>query len=229
MSFFFLQPIKALFNKKEFFYLIGYSFGSLLILELARILEECGMMGHVLLIDGSPSFLKQLSKAKISTEITDESMQLMLTIAIVHNIFPEESPDEIMSKLTVCKTWNDKVSKLCEFGKASNSEYTENYLRSMTHGMYRRLKMVMEYDTKNVKKIKTGITLVRPTEVAVVEIDEDYELSKYTEGKVNLKFIEGNHITMLDNSKLSDIINECDPNFASDCDFKDYIASGKNT
>lgn len=187
------------------------------------------MNGHVLLIDGSPSFLKQLSTAKISTEITEESIQLMLTIAIVQNVCPDENIEDMVAKLIACPTWDEKVTKLVEFGKISNSEYSSDYLRSMTYAILRRIKMVLNYDTKNVKKIKTGITLVRPTEVAVVEIDEDYELSKYTEGKVKLKFIEGNHITMLDNSKLPDVINECDPNSASDRNFMDYIASGKNT
>lgn len=212
----------------EFFYLVGYSYGSFITLGLAKILEEAGMQGHVLLIDGAPVFLKQLSTAKISTEITEESVQLMLIIVIVQNIFPEESPEKIMGKLTECPTWDDKVEKLVEFGRAQ-SEFSEGYMRKMTRALYTRLKMVFDYDTERITKIKSSITLVRPTEVAVVEIDEDYELSKYTEGSINLKFIEGNHITMLDNAKLPQIINECDPNLASDIIFKEYIVSGKNT
>lgn len=224
-----MQTIKTeLFNKTEFFYLVGYSFGAMITLELARHLEEAGMTGNVLLIDGAPVFLKQLSYGQITTDITNESIQLMLIVAIVQNIFPEESPEQIMLKLTECPTWEKKVDKLVEFGRAQ-SEYSEQYMRSTTQAMYNRLKILLNYDTENVQRIKSHITLVRPTEVAVVDIDEDYELSRFTEGQVNLKFIDGNHTTVLDNDKLIQIINDCDPNFESYRNFVAYIESGKNT
>lgn len=197
-------------------------------LELARQLEAAGMTGNVLLIDGAPVFLKQVSYGQITADITDESIQLMLIVAIVQNIFPEESPEQILLKLSECKTWTAKIDKLVEFGRAQ-SEYSEHYMRSMTQAMYNRLKIVFEYDAENVKRIRAPITLVRPTEVAVVDIDEDYELSRHTEGVVNLKFIDGTHTTVLDNLKLAQIINDCDPNYESDKNFKAYIASGKNT
>lgn len=223
------QAIKTeLFNKTEFFYLVGYSFGAMITLELARQLEAAGMTGNVLLIDGAPVFLKQLSYGQITTDITDESIQLMLIVAIVQNIFPEESPEQILLKLSECLTWTDKIDKLVEYGRAQ-SEYSEQYMRSMTQAMYNRLKIVFDYDAKNVERIRAPITLVRPTEVAVVEIDEDYELSRHTESEVNLKFIEGTHTTVLDNMKLAQIINDCDPNYESYKNFVAYIASGKNT
>lgn len=217
------------FNKKEFFYLVGYSFGSFVTIELARRLEEAGMNGHVLLIDGAPNFLKQLSYGHIGSEVTDESIQYMLVVAIVKNIFPEESPEDLLADLIKCPTWQDKVDYLVLYGKKAESEYTEQYLRNMMEALYNRLKIVFNYDTDNITKIKSPITLVRPTEVAVVDIDEDYELCRYTEGPINLKFVEGNHTSMLDHPKLPVIINEADPNLISDRDFKDYVWSGKNT
>lgn len=227
-DFLFSQNVKDIFNKKEFFYLVGYSFGSFVTLELARILEQCGMTGNVVLIDGAPVFLKQLSYGHISTEVTDDSIQLMLIIAIIQNIFPLENPDELLLKLKECPTWESKVDKLIQFGK-SQTEYSEEYMRSITQAMYNRLKIVFEFDTVNVEKIKSPITLIRPTEVAFVEIEEDYELSRYTEGPVTLKFIEGNHTSMLENIKLADIINDCDPYLQSDRSFQAYVLSGKNT
>lgn len=91
--------------------------------------------------------------------------------------------------------------------------------------MYNRLRILFELDITNVQKIKSPITLIRPTEVAFVDIEEDYELSRYTESSVTLKFIEGNHTSMLDNTKLADIINDCDPYLQSNKDFKNYVWS----
>lgn len=226
---FFLQSVKTeLFDKKEFFYLVGYSFGALITIELARMLEESGMTGNILLIDGAPVFLKKLSYGHIGHDVTDESIQLMLILAILQNIFPQENPADMLGRLSDCVTWQSKIDKLIEFGK-SQAEYSETYMRSITEAMYNRLKVVFDYDTENIVKIKSSITLVRPTEVAVVEVDERYELARFTDGMVNLKIIDGNHMTVLENNKLANIINECDPYFVSDRIFLEYVNSGKNT
>lgn len=217
------------FDKKEFFYLVGYSFGSFVTIELARHLEAAGMKGHILLIDGAPNFLKQLSAGHIGSQASDESIQLMLVAAIVQNIFPDESPEDLLAALVKCPSWQDKVDYLVLYGKKAETIYSEPYLRNMMEALHNRLKIVFSYDTENIVKIQSAITLVRPTEVSVVDIDEDYELSRYTEGAITLKFVEGNHTSMLDHPKLPILINEADPNSVSDRDFKDYVWSGKNT
>lgn len=229
-----IDEIKAkVFNntKQEFFYLVGYSFGSFLTLEIARRLEEANMKGHVMLIDGAPTFLKQLSFATLGTadNATDQAIQTLLIHAICIQIFPDANPDELFMNILEQKTWSDQLDRLVEFGKKANIEYSEQYMRDIVNAMYSRLKLVFAFDTENVQKIQSSITLVRPTEVSVVDIDEDYELSKYTEGAVNLKFVEGNHTTMLDNDKLIQLINDSDPNQASNRTFSNYIWSGRNT
>lgn len=221
----------TVFKKQEFFYLVGYSFGSYITLELARYLERDGMKGHILLIDGAPNFLKQLSIATLGTSktITDNAIQLMLIHQICQQVFPNDNPDEIFAVLSELKSWPDQINRLVEFGINANIEYSEQYLRDMLDALFYRIKLVFNYEQSNADKLKSSITLVRPTEVAVIDIDEDYELSKYTEGVVNLKFVEGNHTSMLDNEKLPQIINDSDPNQASYRDFSSYIWSGKNT
>lgn len=219
------------FRKMEFFYLVGYSFGSLVTLEIASALEEMGMKGHILLIDGSPLWLKQLGYAHIggTQQVSDEMVQVMLLMVIVNMVFPDDSPEEIIASLADFATWPEKVNHLVNLGLKSNLKYSEDYLRKMVSSLYSRLRLVFDFDINAVPKVKSSITLVRPTEVAVVDIDEDYELSKYTEGTVQLKFIEGNHGTMLDNPQLADIINDADPNLESDRSFHAYVVSGKNT
>lgn len=220
----------TVFKKQEFFYLVGYSFGSFITLELARLLEEDGMTGHILLIDGAPGFLKQLSISTLGNQdVTDNAIQMMLIHVICNLVFPNDNPDVIVLTLSELKTWPEKINRLVEFGIKANIEYSEQYLRDMVEALFARLKIVFNYEQDTRDKLKSSMTLVRPTEVAVVDIDEDYELSKYTDGVINLKFIEGNHTTMLDNEKLSQIINDSDPNQASNRDFSSYIWSGKNT
>lgn len=207
----------------EYFYLIGYSFGSMITLEVARLLEEAGMTGQVLLIDGSPEFLRQLAIGQMTEDYTEEIIQSVLVSGIIRTIFPDENPEDMFARISEFSSWEDRVNKLIELSQHQHV-YSEPYLRKSADAFYKRLKVILAWDNKNIKKIKAPITLVRPTEVSVVDIDEDYELSKHTDGAISLKFIEGNHISMLENNKLPQIINDLDPELESDKVFEKYIS-----
>lgn len=218
-----MQEVKIdVFKPTEFFYLVGYSFGAFITLELARLLEESGMSGHIVLIDGAPDYLKKLGIEQTTGKYTEESLQRMMMIGVIKMVFPDENT-EITKEIIACKTWEAKLSKLLEFAKDQNM-YSEGYIRTMTNAMFLRLKMALDTNVDNPKTLKSPITLIRPTEVSVVDMDDDYSLSKYTEGAVSVRFIEGNHITMLENNKLPQIINETDPGLVSDRAFKKYIS-----
>jgi fatty acid synthase, animal type len=206
----------------EFFYLVGYSFGAFVTLELARTLEAAGKRGEVVLIDGAPPFLKKLSLDQMTEDYTDESIQLIIMAGIIRMIFPEDNT-EIIRIIAACPTWDERVKKLIEFSKEQNI-YSEQYVLQMTTAIFNRIKIALSTDLENVEPIKSSITLVRPTEVSVIDIEEDYGLSRYTEQPINLKFIEGNHVTMLDNPKLGQIINEMDPLLESNRWFKGILA-----
>jgi fatty acid synthase, animal type len=203
------QDVKEVFARVEFFYLVGYSFGAFVTLELARALEAMGKRGEVVLIDGAPPFLKKLSVDQMTEDYTDESIQIVIMAGIIRMIFPEDNT-EIIRIIATCPTWDERVTKLIEFSKEQNI-YSEQYVSNMMKALFLRIKIALEADIVNVVPLQSAITLIRPTEVSVIDIDEDYGLSKYTEHPINLKFIEGNHLTMLENPKLGQIINEMDP------------------
>lgn len=220
----------SIFQKLEYFYLVGYSFGAFATLEIAQALEENGQKGHIMLIDGAPNFLKHLSAGHLApTEsFSDEAIQLMVIAAIISNVLKEGPHEIIRALLRDCKTWDGKVDCLVQQGVKYNLKYSVDYMRNMVYSMYNRLRYVLNYNENDtIKKLQSSITLVRPTEVAVVDIDEDYELSKYTEGTVQLKFVEGNHTTMLDNVQLAQIICDVDPNLVSDRSFETFVWSNK--
>lgn len=213
------------FSQANQFYLVGYSFGAFITLEMAYLLEQTGMKGQVVLIDGAPAFLKKLAIGQLSADYTDEHIQIILVTGIIRVIFPEENPEDLYNKIAMIPTWELRVDKLVELS-ADQNLYSVEYLRQMTEALYNRIRVTMHYgEDSTIKKMQSSITLIRPTEVSVVDIDEDYELCKYTTGVVNLKFIEGNHISILDNPKLPLILNELNPDLEADKTFKDYITS----
>lgn len=193
------------FSNSKKFTLVAHSFGALVMLEIAKLLEQSGMMGHVLLIDGAPIFLKRLTLEKIMVEYDEEALQLLMIIGLIQLLFPDENVD-IIRVITKCNSWEERINKLSEFTKDQNV-YSEDYIRKMTTATYFRVKMAVNQDLDNIIPIKSPITLIRPTESFFTDIVDDYDLPKYTTGAFSLKLVEGNHSTILENSKIAEIIN----------------------
>ncbi|XP_031629091.1 fatty acid synthase-like [Contarinia nasturtii] len=90
-----------------------------------------------------------------------------------------------------------------------NSEYSPEYLRNIGYGIMNRVRMVLRENEEYVgDKIKSNITLIRPTIKVVLDIENDYQLSQYNNGHVNVITIGGNHLSMLNNLQLYEIIND---------------------
>lgn len=208
------------------YYLIGYSFGSFVALQLADLLESQGYHGHVLLLDGAPHFLKKLTNLHLGENFTDNDLYDVLLSSIVNQIFPEESKESAALMFHKIETIDEKIELFMQYVD-KQSVYSKEYSRTMVDAMFRRVKMAAQFDLESIKDLKCPITLVRPAEVSLQDIEEDYCVSKLTTGKVSLKVIEGNHMTMLDNPALIKIINEFDPTLVDDKNFEEYIREVK--
>lgn len=84
--------------------------------------------------------------------------------------------------------------------------YSEQHQRNVCNTIYHRLKSIMTYDT-TVGVLKSKIKLIKPTEPTVVWDTEDFGLSAFTEHPVDVAYIEGNHVTILDNPACGEEIN----------------------
>ena len=186
-------------------------------------MEKAGMHGKVVLIDGAPAQLKKLAIEQMGGDMSDNAVQIILLMGILRTIFPDDNVD-ITNILKECSTWDTRIDKVVELSREQNI-YSENYVRTMTNACFNRIKAILDTELDTDNKLKAQVTLIRPTEVSIADIEEDYALSKHTISPVHLKFIEGNHITMLDNPKLPQIINELDPLLESDLTFRKYIIS----
>lgn len=152
---------------------------------------------------------------------SDDAVQIVLLSGIVRTVFPEENIDikEIMKN----PTWESRIEKLLDL-LADQHLYSTDYLRKMANCLFQRIKMVIDYKSDSKYLLRSPITLVRPTEISIVDVEEDYDLHKLTNGTTNVKYVEGNHFTMLENPKLIQIINELDPALESNRSFKKHNA-----
>lgn len=171
-------------------------------------------------IDGSPAFLRKIIEKFVKTkDVTDEKIQLELISQTMRTIFPEERLDNIRQKMAELKGWENKLNKLIEFIRWAQLDINIEHLSMLCNGVYHRTSSAYRCQTDGIAKIKSPIVLLRPTDPIITDIDEDYELQKCTEGLVTLKYLDGNHQSLLENPKLVSIINEMDPNQESRKDF----------
>ncbi|KAH8409664.1 hypothetical protein KR222_001306 [Zaprionus bogoriensis] len=221
-----LEHVKSVLSQREPFYLIGYSYGSFVALQIAQLLESQGYRGHILLIDGAPHFLKKLTNLHLGENFSDNALYDLLLSSIVNQIFPEETKESAALMFHKLETIDEKIELFMQYVD-KQTLYGKDYSRTMVDAMFRRVRMASRFDLDSVKDLKADITLVRPAEVSLQDIEEDYCVSTLTSGKVTLKVIEGNHTTMLDNPALIPIINNFDPRLLDEKNFEEYIREVK--
>ena len=105
------------------------------------------------------------------------------------------------------KTWDSRIEKLIEISQ-KDKVYSDEYGRIMIKSFCNRVKMALDMDLNDIPKLEqTPVTLVRPSEFSVLEIEEAYGLAMYSSQKIEIRFIEGtNHSTLLDSPGLCDLI-----------------------
>lgn len=77
-------------EKQRTFILIGYSYGSLVAIELARRLEKHGLNGQLVLINGAPDLMKAMIEQYLPSQ-TQEELQNNILLYIMNNLQPAAS------------------------------------------------------------------------------------------------------------------------------------------
>nr|XP_019551378.2 fatty acid synthase-like [Aedes albopictus] len=189
----------------EDFVVIGYSFGTLIAHEIVRRVQRKNIPGKLILLDGAPKFLKQLSVMQMGHAVSDEHIQSLLMVAIISQVFPN-SPLEKSYAIMQVATFDGQIERLIEVAKGQ-ATYSPDYTRKMTKALFNRIKMVLGLNPDKMEPLNVPIVLVRPSEVSVMDIDEEYGLEGSTTATMSMKVVDGSHMTMLDNKVLVDIIN----------------------
>ncbi|KAL2734787.1 fatty acid synthase-like [Vespula squamosa] len=102
------------------FTFVGYSFGSLLSIELTRELEARGFNGRLILIDGAPQLIKELINQQVQSS-SEEELQNNVLISIMDTFTDSE---QFALKLEKFKTWNEKLNA---FFNVLSPEYKQLY------------------------------------------------------------------------------------------------------
>lgn len=207
------NAVREVFAKQKQFYIIGHSFGAIVAIQLAQMLERTGMNGRVLLMDGSPVYLKRMSEAMIKTTSKKENMEDVLIILVYFNMCGGDRTYKFTMQLQECRSWSQKMDLLYRhLPEAIKCAYSSDYLYDVMCGMANRLKSVININFESeIVKLKSPVMLVRPKQASFTDIPHDYDLSKYTEHPVEVRYVQGNHLTMLDGNEIIEIIDDFAP------------------
>lgn len=77
-------------EKQRIFILVAYSYGSLVAIELARRLENQGLNGRLVLIDGAPDLMKAMIEQHLPYQ-TQEELQNNILLYVMDSLQPAAS------------------------------------------------------------------------------------------------------------------------------------------
>ncbi|KAF7404648.1 hypothetical protein HZH66_003554 [Vespula vulgaris] len=203
----FLPHILGKLQDRNDFILVGFSFGSLVAIELTRKLEARGFNGQLILIDGAPQHIKTLIQQQLHSS-SQEEFESNILLAIL-NAFIFINSAELKFELRKCSSWNEKVNA---FFNILSSEQRELFFKSnqkdIIHSLYVRLQAAVAYNPEPIPYVRAPITLFKPMLASVRNEQYDYGLQNITEAKVDVHVVDGDHITMLEDMKIAMAIND---------------------
>lgn len=202
-NFYSFQIFQSHFSSFKNIYIIGYSYGAVIGLELAKLLEKEGKNIKFISIDGSLSlFKKYLHLSMRNQEMNYQNLEDWL---LVH--FSFEIRTKSMKELLDAKNSEEKLQKVQNiFG---SKKYSRNYLKNIFCGMQNRLQSVIDsHHDQNCDKLKAEIVLIRPNIGFLSDISDDYDLKLSTENDVRVCYSDKRHLTLLEDENVQNIIKE---------------------
>ncbi|XP_045454011.1 fatty acid synthase [Melitaea cinxia] len=199
------KTIKSRLSPGSPYVLLGYSFGTLPMLKLAEILESEGHEGSLFAIDGSPDFLYGMVSLTMSFK-NDSDLQNSLISHVIDIVAPNNDVTAtLVEELKEIDSYDDKIQyaiKVCP----AQQLYSNKFIESIAKAAFDRLKIITNINGLN--KVKAPIELLRPKETPpFLVIEDNYGLDKFTESPVIVHFVEGNHVSIIENKDCANIIN----------------------
>ncbi|GLV33211.1 Fatty acid synthase 3 [Carabus blaptoides fortunei] len=203
-----LDTVLEHFKDSSTFTVIGYSYGAVICLELAALLEARGKVGRLIFIDGAPIMLQTMINKHL-TSTDDVTLQNAVLSIIISFLFDIEDTNYIKSIFENLATMDEKIDYIIEEGskiikyKSHSNEHYKHFCLSM----YARLKALISYQAQ-FNKLKSTIKLIKPKQASVVTDEEDFGLSEYTQSCVEIVHVEGDHVLIVESVECADEVNK---------------------
>lgn len=193
----------VIFKNVNEYQIVGYSVGGLAALSIAAELEKRGLKGRLVLIDSAPVYLKKLANSFVPEDAPNQVD--LFRLAALHALFATNKNKTFIEEVESAPDWYQKL-EIC--AKHSHGLYSEQFIKDNMDSVVNRGLIAVNLNINEMPKLNTDILLIRPTAASIQDIDEDYGLSANTTGNILIKFLEGDHLTILDNEQLGTVIQE---------------------
>lgn len=208
--------VSACFANQKQFYIVGYSFGAIVSLYVASMLEQTGKSGRLLLIDGSTTYLQRTIESFMATCGTNErNVENVLILLLYFSLCSTGDTYDFIDQLQNYDKWPKKINLLERYlPDTVLSLYSKQYLHNLITAMSNRMKSIIlpnADDSAQFVKLKSLVTLVRPTHTSIQDIEKDYNLSKYCEQTVDVRYIEGNYAKIFSTDEVAQIVDKFAP------------------
>lgn len=175
-------------------------------LEIARALESKGLTGNVVLIDGSPLYFQKFAESISKSVPTPDSGHNEVLSTLLRLEHPKDNA-EILKNIYLAADWDSKLDVFMKFHEA-NASSKKIYSGDFISAIMRRFKMMEALDLSTFSHIKVSkLSLVKPSNKLVPDIDEFYGLSCHCSSNIEVVNIDANHISVLEHSELFNFIN----------------------
>ncbi|KAG4073632.1 hypothetical protein HA402_000856 [Bradysia odoriphaga] len=201
-----IDDVLNIFEGNDQYFIVGYSFGSILALKIAFILEAKGKTGQIALIDASPDFMYKVSNQMICDSGTDEMLKDRILKNFITGVFMDGS-EVVIAKVFERSSWDGRIELMHEF-MADRVKYSTTYIKKLLlNGMFSRLKICVKIDKMRSQVLaSTPITLFKSSATAMTRMDEAMGLDNFTVKSVDVQVVDGDHITILLNPKLPQLL-----------------------
>lgn len=202
-----LPDVLKLFDN-DMFVLVAHSFGTILALKIAHVLESKGKAGKIVFVDGSPDFVGKIARQMIPEGFTNDTIKERILRNAITIHFMDASGNAL-KKVFERSSWDERIEALHELlGKA---RYSFEYVKKMLlTAMFNRLKMCLRINQLTIQPLKTtSMILVKSSNSDLnSSIEDDFGLKKYSEASLDIHTIEGDHMTVLANPDLHKLVKE---------------------
>ncbi|KAI5631854.1 acyl transferase domain-containing protein [Phthorimaea operculella] len=185
------------------FYLLGYSFGVNVSLELAALLEKDGLVGTVFCLDSSPDALRVQLDAYIG-KLSEDQLQNAVIKHMFH-LMSGITSASLETQIENIDDWSGKVA-LCIQNLKQQVSLSHEYMRDIIETFYERIGLAKTYKPKF--KLKSDIVLLKGiSHPNATKLDDDYGLSKYAENPVKVFDINSDVALAPHDCRVANVVN----------------------
>ncbi|KAK4878117.1 hypothetical protein RN001_010623 [Aquatica leii] len=187
------------------FTIVAYSLSCVVAVQLVSLLEQQGRTGRLILIDGSPSVFQQLVASQVP-DIHDENVfQSYVVGSFAKSYLTLDQVLKIKPDLLECQSLEERIDLVMKYLPNSAPDFV-NYQRQVITSGYGRVRSATLYEPA-FKKLNTVTTLIKPDQPLLPNLPNDYNVQGLCQSPVQIYTFEGNHLSILKNSKLASTIN----------------------